>query len=266
MEEISVGKLSIPLLLMGLLSCFVFTLLWRRDFFVLKRKARGGGHLSTVLGSVLAYFVPPVIFAVIYKLFSSGESIEQWALFLGTLLGGISVLIYSFFCGKQIWGKNPCFPSFLQGVLSWFYIFPFVFFSSLLGTFILALLGYENLPSQVAMSMVKAAKSDTLLLSLQLFLVIVVAPLSEEVLFRGFLQRFLVKHWGRVWGIVVVSLVFALFHFSSSQGVGNFPLILALFVLSLFLGWMREKKSSLWTPIGLHVTFNAVSITLALMI
>ena len=60
-------------------------------------------------------------------------------------------------------------------------------------------------------------------------------------------------------------MCFALFHFSSLQGVGNVSLILTLLVFGGFLGFIYERQSSLFASIGLHMTFNVAS-TLRILI
>lgn len=78
----------------------------------------------------------------------------------------------------------------------------------------------------------------------------VLAPLMEEVVFRGFLQTTLRKYLGSAWlGILCTSVFFALVH-----GIWlHWPV---LFVLSLVLGYNYERTGRLWASIVLHATFN----------
>src|SRR3989304_2390656 len=59
--------------------------------------------------------------------------------------------------------------------------------------------------------------------------------------------------------IFLAGLCFALFHLAPSQGLGNISLIVSLFAFSCYLGFIYEKRGSLFASIGLHMTFNAVS-------
>lgn len=87
---------------------------------------------------------------------------------------------------------------------------------------------------------------------------VVIAPLLEEMLFRGLLQTLLRTYVGRPWpAIVVTSLLFAVVH----ADVPHWP---ALFVLSLGLGYAYEKSGSLFQPIFMHAFFNGVVIAAAL--
>ena len=80
---------------------------------------------------------------------------------------------------------------------------------------------------------------------------IVLAPVAEEVLFRGILYP-AIKRLGfpklALWG---TSLLFAVIHF-------NLPTFLPLFVLALILTWLYEGTGNLLAPIAAHLTFNAI--------
>ena len=82
----------------------------------------------------------------------------------------------------------------------------------------------------------------------------------EEFLFRGVLQNFLKKYFKRDVSIIITSLVFAFFHYSPSQKLSNISIIGSLFVLACFLSFLYERQKSLFAPIFLHATFNAISI------
>jgi len=86
-----------------------------------------------------------------------------------------------------------------------------------------------------------------------------VVPICEELLFRGYLQSFFKKKFSVPFAIIVSSLIFALFHYTGSQGAGNFVIIPSLFFLSLYLGFVYEKFGTIAAPIGLHTTFNFIS-------
>ncbi len=79
--------------------------------------------------------------------------------------------------------------------------------------------------------------------ALMIFLLIVYAPLVEELVFRGILlQRWSIK-WGLPWGIAASSALFGLLHF-------NNPLGLMLF--GLVMGLLYVRTQSLWVPIICH--------------
>jgi uncharacterized protein len=97
----------------------------------------------------------------------------------------------------------------------------------------------------------------------------VLAPFYEEVLFRGFALRVWWSTHGARTAIVRSSLLFVLVHVLFVGGdtfreaislavVGGIVRVPVAFVL----GWLYVRTGSLWAPIGLHVAFNAVLITL----
>jgi uncharacterized protein len=85
-----------------------------------------------------------------------------------------------------------------------------------------------------------------------LFAAIVVAPAGEEMLFRGFLFRGFVRSERFAWlGIVIISLLFAGLHIQY-----DWAGMLQIFVIGLFLGWMRWRSGSLLLTFLLHALFN----------
>jgi hypothetical protein len=145
------------------------------------------------------------------------------------------------------------------GALTWLLSFPIV---SILGDvaekLLQALFGYSA-SEQVAVKFVKLASEAPIALVSALISVIFMAPFVEEFLFRGLLQTFLRKRAGSKSAVLLSALLFAVFHFSFSQGLGNITFIFSLFILGLFLGILYERQRSLWAPIGLHMTFNIIS-------
>ncbi|HBY97903.1 MAG: CPBP family intramembrane metalloprotease [Ardenticatenaceae bacterium] len=80
-----------------------------------------------------------------------------------------------------------------------------------------------------------------------------IAPVTEELLFRGFLFAGLRKRLDVIPAIVISSLAFALFHFNPFA----FPALLAL---GGVLAWLFQRSGSLWPAIGLHATINTVTL------
>jgi membrane protease YdiL (CAAX protease family) len=84
-------------------------------------------------------------------------------------------------------------------------------------------------------------------------LAVVLAPLFEEVFFRGFLFRGFANSWGWVWGAVVSSALFSMAHL-------QLDVIVPLFALGFALAWVYQRTGSLWTSIALHAVFNGISV------
>jgi len=83
---------------------------------------------------------------------------------------------------------------------------------------------------------------------------VIVAPLVEELLFRGILQTLLRSYVGRPWlGVFVCAGLFASVHANPE----HMP---ALFVLGIGMGYAYEKSGSLWRPIFIHALFNGTTV------
>ncbi len=82
----------------------------------------------------------------------------------------------------------------------------------------------------------------------------ILAPLSEEILFRGYWFHNLLRGWGLVPAIIVPALLFGLIHLlnpnASPPGAFNIALSGSLFAIAMV--WRR----SLWLPIGWHAGWN----------
>lgn len=81
---------------------------------------------------------------------------------------------------------------------------------------------------------------------------VVLAPLAEEVLFRGYLfgkLRRLVPIWV---AILITSALFGLIH-------GAWNLAIDTFALSIVLCLLRVTTGSLWAPMLLHMTKNGIA-------
>ena len=184
-----------------------------------------------------------ILSALVLKLFYSQLSREVRQLILGK----------SSSCREVI-------GNWLIGMLTWVIAYPW---TVALGLFIAALIhkifGASHI-DQIAVSNIKETLTYPGLFTLTIIAVVAVVPILEELLFRGFLQTFLKGALGRTKAIIITSMIFAMFHYSSKQGVENIELLAVLFMLSCFLGFIRERQQSLWASIGLHSTFNLISI------
>lgn len=166
---------------------------------------------------------------------------------------------------KKIWknreysASKPIEFDWGLGVLAWVLSFPIVsILSDGIDKLLQKLVGYSHL-EQTAVKFVKAAMNNPFSLVFVLVSTTALAPLIEEFLFRGVLQTYLKKRLGTISAILLSAALFALFHFSPSQGWGNVSLLISLFLLGGYLGFLYERQASLWAPIGLHMTFNVIS-------
>lgn len=80
---------------------------------------------------------------------------------------------------------------------------------------------------------------------------LVVAPLAEELVFRGMIYHSLKQGMPRAVAALIVSAVFAALH-------GTAMWACYTFLLSLLLIWLLERTGSLWACIACHAAFNFV--------
>lgn len=84
-----------------------------------------------------------------------------------------------------------------------------------------------------------------------LFLIVVVgAPIVEEIVYRGLLQQGLERSVNPAIALVVTAAIFAAIHLQPIE----FP---GLFAFALVLGWTYRKTQRLGLPIITHMAFNA---------
>ncbi len=86
-----------------------------------------------------------------------------------------------------------------------------------------------------------------------IFLALVLAPVAEELLFRGVLLPALSRRFGVGAAIVVSSALFALMHM-------HVPGLVPLFLLSIALSVAYIYTRSVIVPIVMHMVFNSVSL------
>jgi membrane protease YdiL (CAAX protease family) len=88
---------------------------------------------------------------------------------------------------------------------------------------------------------------------------VVLAPLCEELFFRGLLQS-MIRRWASpAVAIGISSVLFGIVH--TGDQPQNTP---ALIVLGIALGIAYERSGRLWTSIGIHALFNACFVGLTL--
>ena len=99
------------------------------------------------------------------------------------------------------------------------------------------------------------AAMNSPLAALFLFNTIILAPVTEEVLFRGFLLPSWSRSWlGPIGAVVVTSVIFAAMHIQY-----NLCGMLAVGLASCVYGWLRLRSGSLLPPILAHCIGNAVA-------
>jgi len=92
----------------------------------------------------------------------------------------------------------------------------------------------------------------------------VVAPVCEELLFRGLLLRALRRRMSPEMAVIVQALAFALAHPMLSPTLGDFAVVPALFLLGAVSGIVALRRGDLSASILMHIGFNLVTTLSAL--
>jgi membrane protease YdiL (CAAX protease family) len=88
--------------------------------------------------------------------------------------------------------------------------------------------------------------------------VVILAPIAEEVFFRGVVFNALLREAGSRWAYIGSAALFAVIHL---EPVAMLP----LFALGLALAWVYQRTRNLLAPIAMHATVNGIAVALVLL-
>jgi membrane protease YdiL (CAAX protease family) len=89
--------------------------------------------------------------------------------------------------------------------------------------------------------------------------IVILAPIAEEIFFRGVVFNAWLREGGRRWAYIGSAALFAAIHLSLLS-------LLPIFLLGLALAWVYERTRNLLAPIAMHATVNGISVALALLV
>ena len=145
------------------------------------------------------------------------------------------------------WRLQPWGRALLQGGRGWLMVMPPVVFTGwLMGRLVGDPGGSNPLLEMVLRS------DNPLALVLLALTAVVLAPLFEEVVFRGVVLPVLARALGRGWGVFLSGLVFAVAHLS----IGELP---PLLVLGMGLALLRLSTGRLLPCVVMHACWNAAT-------
>jgi membrane protease YdiL (CAAX protease family) len=106
--------------------------------------------------------------------------------------------------------------------------------------------------------------------ALNLLAGVIVAPISEEIMFRAFATSAWMADMGVPRAVVRGALFFAAVHIIGLTGVeagqataAAFLAFVARIPVALALGWLFTRTKTIWAPLGLHAAFNGILLVLA---
>jgi len=118
--------------------------------------------------------------------------------------------------------------------------------------FVLDLFQYEPEPHELITILLKGDLAPWMV-AVSLVLACVVAPVMEEIFFRGFCYPAFRSRFGILWAMILSSVFFALLH----QNVAAF---VPIFFLGMLLAFFYEKRRTLTSSIVIHVIHNSLTL------
>ena len=91
-----------------------------------------------------------------------------------------------------------------------------------------------------------------------IFMAVILAPVAEEVIFRGYFYGVIRRYGGRLPALLTSSLLFASIHV-------HLPSLFGLGILAMILCLVYERTGSLWASITMHAAFNASTIVVLIL-
>jgi len=128
---------------------------------------------------------------------------------------------------------------------------------------LLELVGHRPEPGLVDVAVMRI---DPTVLILALVLV---APLAEELFFRGVVYNAWLREYGPRTALFGSAALFAVIHANPQSGealIGSVVSIVPIFGLGIVLALVYRRTGSLAASMALHAGFNAISVTVALLV
>jgi membrane protease YdiL (CAAX protease family) len=91
---------------------------------------------------------------------------------------------------------------------------------------------------------------------------VIIAPLHEELFFRGVLFRGVRDRYGLGLGLVASGLGFGLIHYLDAPWQDALLLMAVMFFNGIALAWWYERRGTIVAPIVAHMVFNIIGLTL----
>ena len=211
---------------------------------------------------VLGEVVSPLFSISLVELFSNNLPIElsqSLKIFFGYLFMALPPLLIVYFQIKSLgeeftlkkdyfqFGVLPVKEAIIKGFKGWLIIIPFVLLVSLILNLFIDSQNGSNPLLEIVLN------NNNYLSFILLFLTTTfLAPLFEEIIFRGILLPILSRDFGIVLGISISAFIFALAHLSIGE-------LLPLLVLGLGLGITRIASGSLLSSVVMQSLWNGLT-------
>jgi membrane protease YdiL (CAAX protease family) len=87
---------------------------------------------------------------------------------------------------------------------------------------------------------------------------VLLAPLVEETIFRGYIYPVIARSFGKVWGILATGALFGLLH--ASQLWGGWSQIALLVFVGIVLTLARAVSRSVMASFVMHTSYNSLQV------
>lgn len=165
------------------------------------------------------------------------------------LYGNISVVLLLLYYALNLKNKFVLKKKDIKRTLKYFIAFlPVIFMMS----FLCKIMLFEYEEQKLVVEIKKNFNNN---LFFNFFLIIIVAPIIEEIVFRGLFYKTLKNFIPFVQASIISSLIFAIIH-------ENILSLTILFLLSLYLTWIYERTNSILYSILTHSIFNFLNLLL----
>lgn len=249
---------------LALAALVVFTAAGLRFYLPLAWQAfaRGGGAVGTAWVGRIDAVIAVVLFVWLAALGRDALASEgSRAIEFGNIVGGamtyasvviflVGVLVYRNLSPVTLFGWDARgFGGLLwRALLSLLAAYPLLM---LVQAMVFGISG-GNVTPQDVVEFLRSAESPRDRIAV-LVMAVVVAPLAEEMIFRGYLYPVGKRYAGGFVSAVLTAALFAVLH-------GHAASMPALFTLALCLVLAYERTGSLLVPMIMHAVFNAVSV------
>jgi membrane protease YdiL (CAAX protease family) len=93
---------------------------------------------------------------------------------------------------------------------------------------------------------------------------VIVAPPTEELIFRGLLFHSIADHHGFWPGVAASAVPFGLIHVIPGAALGVGVLVFTMMITGVFWAWIHWRRRNLLVNIATHAAFNAVGVLVTL--
>jgi membrane protease YdiL (CAAX protease family) len=227
--------------------------------------AEQGALLLLVLMAL--YFVSTAMQPLINKWYGVGEGEQATARIVIQSISfhmiGLGVVVLFLLRRRVTWrdafGVEPreILRNIGTGATFYLAVLPFLVFYTFLYQAILRGMGHEVVMQEVAL--VVAGEQSFWMRMYLAGLAVVLAPLFEEILFRGIGLPLIARRWGVAPAVVIVSLLFAAIHF-------HLPSMMPLFVIAVAFSLAYIHTGSIVVPIVMHGLFNGVNVAVLMIL